>query len=125
MGRGRGEQVPGILAATLGFVVAVRDPTDEGQQPRGKQVRRPRSIWYTAVTGIWQTVWLETVPSWHVSGLRIDWRRPAIAVAMELTARGARPVFGQAFRAAARLGLGTQQCREEASSEGATAAAPI
>ena len=54
------------------IVVAVRDPTDEGQQPRGKQVRRPRSIWYTAVTGIWQTVWLETVPSWHVSGLRID-----------------------------------------------------
>src|SRR5262245_26202357 len=39
------------------LVVAVRDPTDDGQQPRGKQVRRPRSIWYTAVTGIWQTVW--------------------------------------------------------------------
>jgi hypothetical protein len=54
------------------IVVAVRDPTDEGQQPRGKQVRRPRSIWYTAVTGIWQTVWLEAVPRWHVSGIRID-----------------------------------------------------
>ncbi len=59
-------------AAEQELVVAVRDPTDEGQQPRGKQVRRPRSIWYTAVTGIWQTVWLETVPRWHVSGLRID-----------------------------------------------------
>jgi hypothetical protein len=54
------------------LVVAVRDPTDDGQQPRGKQVRRPRSIWYTAVTGIWQTVWLEAVPRWHVTGLRID-----------------------------------------------------
>jgi hypothetical protein len=54
------------------LVVAVRDPTDEGQQPRGKQVRRPRSIFYTEVTGIWQTVWLETVPEWHVSGVRID-----------------------------------------------------
>jgi hypothetical protein len=54
------------------IVVAVRDPTDDGQQPRGKQVRRPRSIFYTEVTGIWQTVWLETVPEWHVSGLRID-----------------------------------------------------
>ncbi len=54
------------------LVVGVRDPTDAGQQPRGKQVRRPRGIWYTAVTGIWQTVWLESVPAWHVTGLRID-----------------------------------------------------
>jgi beta-galactosidase/beta-glucuronidase len=48
------------------LVVSVRDPTDDGEQPRGKQVRRPRGIYYTAVTGIWQTVWLETVPAWHV-----------------------------------------------------------
>ena len=54
------------------LVVAVRDATDEGPQPRGKQVRRPRGIYYTAVSGIWQTVWLETVPAWHVTGLRID-----------------------------------------------------
>src|SRR3954469_1299493 len=54
------------------LVVAVRDPTDEGQQPRGKQVRRPHSIWYTAVTGIWQTVWLEAVPARHVTDLRIE-----------------------------------------------------
>ena len=54
------------------LIVSVRDATDDGEQPRGKQVRRPRGIYYTAVTGIWQTVWLETVSSWHVSGLRID-----------------------------------------------------
>ena len=54
------------------LVVAVRDPTDDGQQPRGKQVRRPRGIYYTAVTGIWQTVWLETVPESHITGLRIE-----------------------------------------------------
>ena len=59
-------------AAEQELIVAVRDPTDEGQQPRGKQVRRPRSIFYTAVTGIWQTVWLETVPEWYVAGVRID-----------------------------------------------------
>ncbi|MFB0524084.1 MAG: sugar-binding domain-containing protein, partial [Phycisphaerae bacterium] len=40
-------------------VLSVWDPTDAGTQPRGKQVRNPRGIWYTAVTGIWQTVWLE------------------------------------------------------------------
>jgi hypothetical protein len=54
------------------LVVGVGDPTDSGEQPRGKQVQRPRSIWYTEVTGIWQTVWLETVPAWHVTGLRLD-----------------------------------------------------
>ena len=42
-------------------IVSVWDPTDTGTQPRGKQVNRPRGIWYTAVTGIWQTVWLEPV----------------------------------------------------------------
>ena len=41
--------------------VAVWDPTDKGPQPRGKQVLKPNGIWYTAVTGIWQTVWLEPV----------------------------------------------------------------
>src|SRR5207247_1744964 len=44
------------------IVVAVDDPTDTGTQPRGKQVRRPGSIWYTSTTGIWQTTWLEPVP---------------------------------------------------------------
>src|SRR5690606_7847320 len=38
------------------IVVSVWDPTDEGPQPNGKQVVKPRGIWYTPVTGIWQTV---------------------------------------------------------------------
>jgi len=53
------------------IVVAAWDPTDEGSQPRGKQVLRPHGIWYTAVTGMWQTVWLEPVPAAYVSGLRL------------------------------------------------------
>lgn len=44
------------------LIVRVWDPTDTGAQPRGKQVRKPEGIWYTPVTGIWQTVWLEPVP---------------------------------------------------------------
>lgn len=43
------------------IVVAVTDPT-EGDQPRGKQSRNPEGIFYTATSGIWQTVWLEPVP---------------------------------------------------------------
>ena len=57
--------------STQQLVVSVWDPTDEGTQPRGKQVMKPRGIWYTAVTGIWQTVWLEPVSETHISALRI------------------------------------------------------
>jgi hypothetical protein len=51
------------------LVVRVWDPTDAGSQPRGKQVSNPRGIWYTPVTGIWQTVWLEPVTEAGVTGL--------------------------------------------------------
>ena len=54
-------------------VLRVWDPTDEANKgiARGKQVMKPRGIFYTAVTGIWQTVWLEPVPESHISGLTI------------------------------------------------------
>lgn len=52
------------------LVVKVWDPTDQGFQPRGKQVNLPKGIWYTSVTGIWQTVWLEPVEASHVSALK-------------------------------------------------------
>lgn len=49
------------------LIVAVWDPSDEGPQPRGKQVKSPNSIWYTPVTGIWQTVWIEGVPETFIA----------------------------------------------------------
>ncbi|MBX6380890.1 MAG: beta-galactosidase [Thermoflavifilum aggregans] len=52
------------------LMVRVWDPTDAGYQPRGKQVEHPEGIWYTAVTGIWQTVWLEPVPAAHIVSLK-------------------------------------------------------
>ena len=55
------------------IVLRVLDPTDEGNSPiaRGKQVMKPHGIFYTAVTGIWQTVWLEPVPETHLAKLDI------------------------------------------------------
>ena len=44
----------------------VADQVDNGPQPRGKQVLKPSGIWYTSVTGIWQTVWLEAVPETYI-----------------------------------------------------------
>lgn len=52
------------------LAVRVWDPTDDGPQPRGKQVKDPRGIWYTPVTGIWQTVWLEAVPAQYIASLK-------------------------------------------------------
>lgn len=52
------------------LIVKVYDPTDRGYQPRGKQVREPNGIWYTPVTGIWQTVWMEPVEEKYISQLK-------------------------------------------------------
>ena len=53
------------------IIVGVFDPTDQGDQPRGKQVLKPGGIMYTPTTGIWQTVWLEPVATSHVSDFLI------------------------------------------------------
>ncbi len=52
-------------------VLSVWDPINEGTQPRGKQVKDPHGIWYTSVTGIWGTVWLEPVEQTHIESMRI------------------------------------------------------
>jgi len=62
---------PALQDGTNELTVAVWDPTDAGYQPRGKQVLEPRGIWYTPVTGIWQTAWLESVPATYVRSLKI------------------------------------------------------
>ena len=43
------------------LAVKVLDATNCGEQPTGKQVTKPNGIWYTPVTGIWQSVWIEPV----------------------------------------------------------------
>ncbi len=53
------------------LVVAVTDPTDKGPQQRGKQILKPMGFWYTATSGIWQTVWLEGVEENYIESLKI------------------------------------------------------
>jgi beta-galactosidase/beta-glucuronidase len=53
------------------LIVAVWDPSDTGDQERGKQVLNPKQIWYTPASGIWQTVWLEPVPGTSIERLKI------------------------------------------------------
>ncbi|KOH42577.1 glycoside hydrolase family 2 protein [Sunxiuqinia dokdonensis] len=70
------------------LVVKVWDPTDRGYQPRGKQVNRPEGIWYTPVTGIWQTVWLEPVAEKHIEFVRTTANIDRNSVAVELQTSG-------------------------------------
>jgi hypothetical protein len=74
--RGRGPQE---------LVVGVYDPTDAGGQPLGKQRLNPSGIFYTPVSGIWQTVWMEPVPATHVE--RLDMTPDVAGRALRLTVR--------------------------------------
>ncbi len=57
-----------LKASNNELVVRVYDTTG-GYQIKGKQVLRPEGCWYTRVSGIWQTVWLEEVPQRYVENL--------------------------------------------------------
>lgn len=67
------------------IIVRVEDAT-EAWQLRGKQVLKPEGIWYTRVSGIWQTVWLEQVAPTYIEDLRIatDAKAGSIAVSADI-----------------------------------------
>ncbi|MCX6344461.1 MAG: hypothetical protein NT018_05225 [Armatimonadetes bacterium] len=87
------------------IIVRVYDPTDSGGQPRGKQVNGPGGIFYTATTGIWQTVWLEPVAATSISSLKIvpdvDGSR------LKLTVNTIGPTTGMTVTATAKDGATT------------------
>jgi hypothetical protein len=76
---------------TQELVVAVYDPTDAYGQPRGKQVSKPEGIWYTPVTGIWQTVWLEPVPASSIGRLAMTPDVARRALRLTVHGRGTSP----------------------------------
>lgn len=70
------------------LLLRVWDPTDQGAQPRGKQKLKPQGIWYTPVTGIWQTVWLEPVHKpGHITSLDIttDLEKNEVSVGVKIS----------------------------------------
>ena len=60
-----------VLAKENTILVCVRDTTNKSQLPRGKQTLHPHGIWYTPQSGIWQTVWLESVPQNYIRSLHV------------------------------------------------------
>jgi len=70
------------------LLVSVWDPTDTGLQQRGKQTLNPRGIWYTPISGIWQTVWLEVVPEVSIESLKLTPDLDDQSVTVEVKVRG-------------------------------------
>ncbi|MCD7819335.1 MAG: glycoside hydrolase family 2 [Lachnospiraceae bacterium] len=70
--------------------VRVRDDTDENRRSRGKQSLKPGGMFYSAQSGIWQTVWMEWVPENYLKSLRITPCFDQRTVRLELTV--VRPV---------------------------------
>ena len=58
-------------AGTVELVLCVWDPSDTGSQLRGKQRLMRGDIWYTAQSGIWQSVWYEVVSAAHLESLTL------------------------------------------------------
>ena len=79
----KGEQV---------ITLRVWDPTNDGLQPRGKQLLDPGGIWYTPVSGIWQTVWMEKVPAFRIDRIRVspDVDRGTVGVAVGISPGGGK-----------------------------------
>ncbi len=73
-------------------MIAVNDPTSQGGQPLGKQTTNPSGIWYTPVSGIWQTVWLEPVDPAHIERYEVlpDIDKEQVTLCVHTTAEGAK-----------------------------------
>ena len=79
------------------LVVKVFDPTDEGHQQRGKQVQKTHGFWYTATSGIWQTVWLEPVSSCRIESIKLipDIDRNVIGIKVNHTCKCGGKLFAK------------------------------
>ena len=55
-----------LLPGENELVLRITDDLRSHVQPYGKQVERPGGMWYTPVSGLWQTVWLESVPQTYI-----------------------------------------------------------
>ncbi len=84
------------------LVIRVEDAT-EGYQMHGKQRLKAGGIWYTRVTGIWQTVWLENVPERFIRDLDFSCDIKAGTVKIEPKLSGPE-MYGEKFRVTASIG---------------------
>lgn len=78
-----------LTAGENKLVVKVWDPTSNGEQPRGKQAYNPGGIFYTPVSGIWQTVWLEPVAEHYIANVKTTPDIDKSSISVEVAANAA------------------------------------
>ncbi|MCW2786525.1 MAG: Beta-galactosidase [Marmoricola sp.] len=81
-----------LVEGTQTIEVRVRDLSETGPHARGKQRLDRGRIWYTAQSGIWQTVWLEAVPTLYVESLVITPDLAGGSLEVTVVASGTSPV---------------------------------
>lgn len=69
--------------------VKVQDFLSELILPYGKQSRKRGGMWYTPTSGIWQTVWIESVPSEFIKNVKIKAKRDLIEIVVDGIEQGA------------------------------------
>jgi beta-galactosidase/beta-glucuronidase len=62
------------------IVICVTDDLRGNVQPYGKQTLKRGGMWYTPVSGIWQSVWMENVPDRYIRKLQICNRGTSVTV---------------------------------------------
>jgi len=69
-----------FLQAETILMIGCRDDLGDQSFPYGKQTRNRGGMWYTPVSGIWQTVWLESVPETYIEKLNIENRGYSVTI---------------------------------------------
>jgi beta-galactosidase len=104
-GRQVGEHIGGNTAFAFDVTDALQKGANEivlrvwdttgGAQLRGKQTLEPSGIWYTRVSGIWQTVWLEEVPACHLADVKIATTLQPASITLTPQLAGEMPAGGK------------------------------
>ena len=82
--------ITSALQAENELTIMCTDDLRDQSQPYGKQVlpEKRGGMWYTPVSGIWQTVWLESVPETYIENLRIDNRGYSVEISISPALEG-------------------------------------
>ena len=74
-----------------------RDDLHDQTYPYGKQCLNRGGMWYTPVSGIWQTVWLESVPRDYIQKLHMENRGTAVQITIQPPLAGAVTLEGKTY----------------------------
>jgi len=83
-----------FVDAEMEIVMSVVDNLHDKSFPYGKQTLKRGGMWYTPVSGIWQTVWLESVPQSYIENLNIENRGNSVTVSIQPAMEGKVTVAG-------------------------------